>query len=136
MRLTILFDNPYWIALLEDERDGLLYAARHIFGPEPNDAQVYEFVRHEAGCLLASMTVGVPVDAAETRQVGYKRMIRETKRAMQVRSISTAAQDALRQQIEQNKQERHATSRAERDAEREHKREVALQKAREKHRGH
>ena|SRR5579871_3140101 len=136
MRLTILFDHPYWIALLEDERDGLLYAARYIFGAEPNDQQVYKFVLRDAVGLFARMTVGVPIDAQVDQRVGYKRMIREARRATEERGISTQAQIAIKAQIEGNKQDRRQISREDREAERERKREVARQKTKDKHRGH
>ncbi len=136
MKLSILFDQPYWIAVLEDERDGALYAAKHIFGAEPSDQQVYEFVLNEAAALLAQMTIGVPVEHAAARSVGYKRMIRAAKRETQARGISTQAQAAIKQQIEQNKQSRRRISRAERKAERERKRQIAREKAKAKQRGH
>jgi hypothetical protein len=63
MRLTIYFESPYWIGLLEEERDGLLYVGRHIFGTEPSDAQVYDFVLHELTALQARMTVGLPIES-------------------------------------------------------------------------
>lgn len=136
MRLTILFDDPYWIGLLEDERDGCLYASRHVFGAEPSDAQVYDFVLRDIAVLLAQMTVGVPVTAAAAHTVGFKRRLREARRATEERGIASRAQDALRRQLEQNQQARRQVSREEREAEKEHKRAVARQKAREKHRGH
>lgn len=136
MRLTILFDPPYWIGLLEDERDGCLFAARHIFGAEPSDQVVFDFVLHEAVHLFARMTAGIPVEAAAAKPVGYKRMIREARRATEACGMSTLAQAAIKQQLEQNKQQRRTISRANRNAERERQREIARQKARAKHRGH
>ncbi len=135
MKLTIIFDQPYWIGVLEDERDDTLYAVRHIFGAEPSDQRVYVFVLDEAVALMAQMSVGVPVDSVEARQVGYKRMIREARRETAAQDISTQAQAAIKQQIEQNKQVRRRVSRAERDAERERKRQMAQEKAKAKHRG-
>jgi hypothetical protein len=136
MRLTILFDHPYWIGLLEDERDGCLYAARHIFGSEPSDQQVYEFVLREASEMFRRMTSGVPLMFSDNHPVGYKRMMREARRATEERGLSTQAQAAIKQQIEANKQVRQQISRAERSAERQRKREIAVQKAKAKHRGH
>ena len=130
MRLTILFDHPYWIGLLEDEHDGLLYAARYIFGAEPSDQTVYEFVLHEAAALLAGMTVGVPIESHAVRPVGYKRMMREAHRATQERGISTQAQIAIKQQIEQNKRERRHEAHEAREAARERKRMIKQKKRR------
>ena len=136
MRLTILFDHPYWIGLLEDERDGSLYAVRHLFGAEPSDQQVYEFVLREVTTLFARMTIGIPIELSENHPVGYKRMIRAARHSIEDRGISTQAQAAIKQQIEANKQVRQQSTRTKRDAARERKREIARQKTKEKHRGH
>ena len=44
IKATIFFDKRYWVGSFErTDKEG--YAiARHIFGGEPSDAQVYEFV--------------------------------------------------------------------------------------------
>jgi len=134
-RLTILFDAPYWIGLLELEDEGVLYAARHIFGAEPSDQEVYEFVQREVTQLLASMTAGIPLAAAPRRTMSFKRMQRETKRAVLNTEITSRAYEAMRVQLEQHKQARQHTSREEREQHREHKRAVAEMKAKARHRG-
>ena len=100
MRLTILFDSPYWIGLLEDERDGLLYAARYIFGAEPSDQEVYQFVLHDLLSLTAQMTVGIPFEQNLQRHVNPKRMQREVRRELAQAGITSKAQEAMRLQIE------------------------------------
>ncbi len=136
MRLTILFDSPYWIGLLEDERDGFLYAARYIFGAEPSDQQVYAFVQHDLLDLTAQMTVGLPIETAERHPVNPKRMQREVRRELSQTGVTTKAQEAMRLQIESRKRIRREDKREQRDALRDHKRAVAREKARAKHRGH
>lgn len=136
MRLTILFDSPYYVAVVEDERDGLLYAARHIFGAEPSDQLVYEFVQRDLLPLTRNMTVGVPVETRTTAPVNPKRRLREVRRALAERGVTSAAHEAMCAQIEQNQRARQQDSRADREAHRRHVREVAAEKARAKHRGH
>ncbi len=136
MQLTILFDSPYYVGLVEDERDGLLYAARHIFGAEPSDQLVYEFVQRDLLALMRTMTVGIPAEARTTAPVNPKRMQREVRRALAEHGITRIAHEAMRAQIEQNKQGRQQDSRADREARRRHIREVTAEKARAKHRGH
>ena len=137
MRLTILFDPPYWIGLLEAESDGLLYAARHIFGAEPSDPEVYAFVQNDLLPLMRSMTVGLPIDSAVTpRHINPKRMQRVMRREVSQTDISSKAHEAMRLQIEANVQERLVITRAQRDAQRQHKRDVAATKAKAKHKGH
>ena len=138
MRLTILFDDPYWIGLLEMERDGRLFAARHIFGAEPSDAEVYEFVQRELLALQAQMTVGVSLEKLPDteRRINPKRAFREARRAVAETGIGTKAQEAMKRQIEANQTVRIEQSKTERDAERERKRAIAVAKAKAKHRGH
>lgn len=135
MRLTIYFESLYWIGLLEEERDGLLYVGRHIFGAEPSDAEVYDFVLGEMVALQARMTVGVPVDSSETRHINPKRMAREVRRELSQVGVVTRAQEAMRLQLEANKTEHKQQSRRERTALRDYKRMVAREKAKAKHRG-
>ena len=43
-KLTICFDDPFWVALVETEENGQYRVARHVFGPEPTDPQIEEFI--------------------------------------------------------------------------------------------
>jgi hypothetical protein len=137
MRLTILFDPPYWIGLLEAESDGLLYAARHIFGAEPSDPEVYAFVQNDLLPLMQSMTVGLPIDSAPTpHHINPKRLQRNMRREVLRTDVPSKAHEAMRLQIEANVQERLSINHAQREAERQHKRDVAVAKAKAKHKGH
>jgi hypothetical protein len=135
MRLTIYFESPYWIGLLEESRDGLLYVGRHIFGAEPSDAEVYDFVLHELAALQARMTVGVPIELDSARRINPKRAARELRRELAHGNITSKAQEAMRLQLEANKMEHQQESRQERNALRDYKREVARARAKAKHRG-
>lgn len=135
-RLTIHFDCPYWVGILEAEYDEQLYVTRYIFGAEPSDQEVYEFVQREWGALQAQMTVGIAVEATAEHSTSYKRMQRQVRREVVREGVSTKAQDAMRLQIEQSKQVHHEISREQRDAQRTYKREVARAKAKARHKGH
>ena len=60
LRLTILFDAPYWVGLVEKCRDDRLYVARHVFGAEPSDTEIEAFVLRDLSALMRTMTVGLP----------------------------------------------------------------------------
>jgi hypothetical protein len=137
MRLTILFDPPYWIGLLEAESDSLLYAARHIFGSEPSDAEVYAFVQNDLLDLMQSMTVGLPIDSSSTpHRINPKRQQRIIRREVLRTDVPSKAHEAIRLQIEANAQERLTINRSQRDQKRQHKRDLAAAKAKAKHKGH
>lgn len=136
MQFTIFFEAPYWVGVLEDERDGCLYAARYVFGAEPSIQLVYEVIQHEWTALCARMTVGVAVEHAPPTHINPKRMQREVRREQEQQGVTSKAHEALRLQIEQGKQTRREKSRQERDAERAYRRERARAKAKAKHQGH
>jgi len=113
MKLTIFFNDPYWVGVLELEHDQRLYAARHIFGAEPSTQEVYEFVLHDLDALLARMTAGIVVeDSSSPKRINPKRAQRELER----QRVSCKVFDAMRAQIEQNKQARQQETREEREA--------------------
>ena len=136
MRFTVLFNDPFWIGVLEVEQDQRLYAATHIFGSEPSDQEVYEFVSCDLLILQTRMTVGVPVETNPSRRTNPKRVQREVRQQVARQGLATKAQEAMRLQIELGKQTRQQATREERDAKREHKREMARARARDRHRGH
>src|SRR5690349_3338648 len=104
MQLTILFQPPYWVGILEVARADQLLVARHIFGAEPNDAEIYDFVQRDLLLLMQTMTHGIVLDPVTSeRRPNPKRLQREIKRAIAEQGISSKAQEALRLQIEAGK---------------------------------
>jgi hypothetical protein len=136
MKLTVFFDPPYWVGVLEEERDGVLYAARHVFGAMPGNQEIYDLVLHDLDHLRARMTAGVPVDAADDApRKNPKRLQREIRRELARQGVTSKAHEAMRREIEQHKEARQKQTRAERDALKKHKRRVRREKARQRHRG-
>jgi hypothetical protein len=133
--LTIFFDDPLWVGVVERQADGALQAARHLFGAEPTPAQVLEFVLCQLDCLVERPTVAVAVEMTERRLINPKRAAREVCKALAQRGSSTQSQEALRIQLEQNKQIRKQRSKAERRAEADYKRQLKAEKAKARHRG-
>jgi hypothetical protein len=136
MQLTIFFDSPFWVGVLEEQRGDMVFAARYVFGAEPSAERVYEFVLTELDALRAQMTTGVPAEQTRRKRINPKRMQRAIRREMQEQGVTRKAHEAMRLQYEQNQQTRRESTRAEREAERKRKRRLKREKAREKHRGH
>ena len=44
INVTILFENNFWMGIFERNDDDGYAVARKIFGSEPSDAELYEFV--------------------------------------------------------------------------------------------
>lgn len=143
MLLTIFFDDQYWVAVVEWQAEDRLRAARHIFGTEPGMAEIFAFVLYELDGLIDQASTAdhaartlPPEELLAIRRRSPKRRMREAARALDQRGASTAAEEALRIELEQRKQQRRAETRAERLAEQERKYNIAREKAKQRHRGH
>ena len=131
-KLTVFFENPFWVGIFERIENGKLSVAKVTFGAEPKDFEIYEFVLKHYYDLQFSPAVATVVK--ESKQ-NPKRIQREIKKALAQTGIGTKSQQALKLQQEQNKQERKVRSREQRLAEAERLFELRQQKKKEKHRG-
>ncbi len=102
-RLTVYFENPFWVGVFECVDNGKLSAAKVTFGSEPKDCEIYEFVLNRYHKLQFSS----PVDTAmKNVKTNPKRMQREIRKQMHTVGVGTKSQQALKLQQEENKQER------------------------------
>lgn len=131
-RLTVFFEDPFWIGVFERISEGKLSVCKVTFGAEPRDYEVYGFVLKHYDRLRFSPAVAADVKEASRNP---KRVQREVRKQMQNHGIGTKSQQALKLQQEQSKTERRTVSREIRDAEKERKFELKQQKKKEKHRG-
>lgn len=132
--LTVFFENPFWVGVLE-RIDGDQYEVCKItFGAEPKDYEVWEFLLKNWSKLKFSPPI--KADQVAERKRNPKRMQREIQNKIREPGIGTKAQQALKLQHEQNKLERKSMSREQREAEKERQYALRQQKKREKHRGH
>ena len=132
-KLTVYFEEPFWVGVFERIEDGKLSVAKVTFGAEPKDYEVQEYIRKYYSSLKFSPAVDTVVKDIKRNP---KRMQREAKKQMQEAGIGTKSQQALKLQQEQNKQERKVRSREKKEADELRMFELKQQKKREKHKGH
>ncbi|HZE41373.1 MAG TPA: YjdF family protein, partial [Stackebrandtia sp.] len=58
---TVFFEDPFWVGVLEIAGPDGVRAARHVFGPEPSNAELWQFVRRDFGRLLDAAMAAPPV---------------------------------------------------------------------------
>ena len=131
-KLTVFFEEPFWVGVFEHVSDGKLSVCKVTFGAEPKDYEVYEFVLKNYYRLRFS-----PAVATDVKEAGRnpKRVQREVRKQVQNTGIGTKSQQALKLQQEQLKMERKIVSREQRETEKQWKFELKQQKRKEKHRG-
>ncbi len=134
-KLTVFFEEPFWVGLYERQEGGRYEVSRIVFGAEPKDYEVLDFLLTNWHRLRFSPSV----EAAEVeqRRVNPKRMQRLIrKQTGDEKAVGTKAQQAMNLQREQGKLEQRSCSREQREAEKERKFAQREEKRREKHRGH
>ena len=131
-RLTVFFEDPFWVGVFERISDGKLSVCKVTFGAEPKDYEVYDFVLKNYYQLRFS-----PVVATDIKETGRnpKWIQREVRKQVQNAGIGTKSQQALKLQQEQLKTKRKTVSREQREAEKQRQFELKQQKRKEKHRG-
>ena len=132
-RLTVCFEDPFWVGVFERIEDKKLSAAKVTFGAEPKDYEVLEFINRNYYHLQFSPSVEMTVKDTKKNP---KRAQRDAKKQTLEMGIGTKSQQALKLQQEQNKQERKVRSREQRAAESQWLFELKQIKKREKHKGH
>lgn len=131
-RLTVFFEEPFWVGIFECTSEGKLSVCKVTFGAEPKDYEACDFVLKNYYQLRFS-----PAVATDVKEAGRnpKRIQRQVRKQVQNIGIGTRSQQALKLQREQLKTKRKTVSREQREAEKQRQFELKQQKRKEKHRG-
>ena len=131
-KLTVFFEEPFWVGIFERIENGKLSAAKVTFGAEPKDYEAYEFILKHYYDLQFSPAVATAVKESTHNP---KRIQRDIRKSLDRTGIGTKSQQALKLQQEQNKQERKVKGCKQKLAKAERLFELKQQKRKEKHRG-
>ncbi len=137
IKATIYYENRFWVGTFErTDKEG--YAvARHIFGSEPSDSEIYDFVLNHYQELKFGQLKEINI---QILRMNPKRVQREVRREMEklkdTMIPSTVAQDYIREEIEKKKKIKKSVSHAEKQARKEEQFSLKQIKKKEKHRGH
>ena len=132
--LTVFFEDPFWVGVFERHHNGEYEASRTVFGQEPKDAEVYEFMLKSFDKLKFSPAIEVDIGAEKS--INPKRRQRLINKQLSAVGVGTKAQQALKLQYEQSKLEKKSVAREERDNEKERRYQLHIETKKEKHRGH
>lgn len=133
-KLTVYFDDPFWVGVYEKQDESGYQVARVVFGSEPLDAEVYALILHHYdefcfGSLQQDHRI-------EEVKKNFKRAQREVRKAMQEAGVGTKAQQAMKLSMTEAKQQRRQHASAEKEFEAQQRFRERQEKRKEKHRGH
>lgn len=132
-KLTVYFDEPFWVGVFEDLDGKKLSVCKVVFGAEPTDAEIFAFILRYFNYLRFSPPVKTEI---KQKADNPKRRQRNAQKQLEKSGVGTKSQQALQKQYEENKLERKQQSRERREAEKRRQFELKQQKRKEKHRGH
>lgn len=130
---TIFFEDPFWVGIFERSDEHGYAVARHVFGSEPSEAELYQFVLNEYQRLEFSPAGPQPPEAAGPDN--FKRRQRQARRQMKAEGAGTWAQRALQAELERRKEIRSSQSKEERQAQAQLKFSQRQERKKRKHRG-
>ncbi|MDL2236825.1 YjdF family protein [Christensenellaceae bacterium OttesenSCG-928-K19] len=132
-KLTVFFDDPFWVGVYELSAHGRLRVCKITFGAEPKDYEVYAFLLENRHRLCFSPPVRIK--AAPPARVNPKRMQRRAAREI-AKGTGTKSQQALAMQHEEQKAERKTKKQRQNEQEKERQFALKQQKRKQKHKGH
>lgn len=131
--LTVYHDGQFWVGMAEHVEDGRYGVARIVFGAEPSDEEILQFVVGKWEKL--SFFGNDPVETSKPAK-NPERRAREAAKVLKRPAVSTKAQQAFAAQRKAMKRE-SAQARSQRRAdEAETRFEQRKLKRKQKHRGH
>lgn len=137
IKVTVLLEKSLWVGVFERSDAEGFAVARAIFGAEPTDPELYDFVSqhyYELKFTQPQQDIKLII-----KRKNPKRLQREVKREMQklVAGVPmTRAQEVLKLELEKNKKVKKSVSSAQKQAEQQHKFTLKQQKKKQKQRGH
>ncbi|MCP1109707.1 YjdF family protein [Ohessyouella blattaphilus] len=133
-KLTVFFDDPFWVGVYERISDGKLEVCKITFGAEPKDYEVYAFLLENWSKLRFSTPI--KADSKQDTKINPKRMQRAIKKQLESNGIGTKAQQAIKLSQMEGKEARKKKSRLEREQEKERQFIIKQEKKKMKHKGH
>jgi hypothetical protein len=138
MKLTVYFDGQFYVGIIiiEVVSGNTLKAYRHIFGNEPKDQVILEFVNKNLLKLIDQhVQNGISVQQVIPKRINPKRLQRIVSKEIEVAGISTKAQEAIKDEYTQRKKENSKKSKGNLDELKQLKRDKKINKTKNKHKG-
>ncbi|MCM3639858.1 YjdF family protein [Priestia aryabhattai] len=136
MSLTIYHDGQFWVGIIEVVEDGKLRAFRYVFGTEPKDTEIFDFIYYKLlNIINQSVHSGIDVEGKSDKKINPKRLQRQVAKQINKVGVSTKAQEAMKQEYEEMKKSKKKSAKQYREELKDQKYLMKKQKAKAKHKG-
>ena len=136
MSLTIYHDGQFWVGIIEVVEDGKLRAFRYVFGTEPKDTEILDFIYYKLlNIINQSVHSGIDIEGKSDKKINPKRLQRQVAKQINKVGVSTKAQEAMKQEYEEKKKSKKKRAKQYREELKDQKYLMKKQKAKAKHKG-
>ena len=136
IKLTVLFNDPFWIGVFEIIENDEYKVCKVTFGPEPREEETLELILNKFYSLNFSTPISSNKNTFTEKKQNPKRLQRKIQKETATNGIGTKAQIAIKLQHEQGKVEHKKKSKEEKEQEEQMKLYLKRKKKLEKHKGH
>lgn len=132
VKLTIYFEYPFWVGVFEKVEDNTLAICKVVFGSEPTNPEVYNFILKNYSKLEFTEKEEIEI---KNKRINPKRMQREINKQNKKKGIETKSQLLIQKQLEKNKLERKVTKKQKKILKEQRKFDIKQKKRKQKHKG-
>ena len=134
--VCVSLDKSFWVAMFERKIGKEVAVAKHIFGAEPTNPEVYEFILQHYSDLHFRKPVTLDQLTVKIKRVNPKRMKREARKLFEKsEKIFSHADELMRKSIEENKKIKKTLSSEEKAQANQEKFSLKQKKKKEKQKG-
>ena len=91
-KLTVFFEEPFWVGVFERIENGKLSVSKVTFGAEPKDYEIYEFVLKNYNGLRFSPAIETVI---KEQTKNPKKLQREIHKSMSAKGIVVLCQEKV-----------------------------------------
>ncbi|MCT4660363.1 MAG: YjdF family protein [Tissierellales bacterium] len=134
LKLSIIFEKPFWIGLFEFENSNCYEVAKITFGAEPKDGEILDFICKNFYKLNFSSQSTNQI--SKPKKINPKKQQRDIQKICRPKGIGTKAQEALKKQHEENKAIRKKNKKNAKDHHKQYIYDLKQKKKKQKKKGH
>jgi hypothetical protein len=134
IRITVLFENPFWVGFLERFTMEGYAVAKTTFGAEPSDNEVYHFLLNQSDKLLFSRPA--LENEKPDKQINPKRKQREAHKLLKNNRVISKAHEAIKQLRGEMQAIVKQKNRLKREELKKQQYQLKQEKRKQKHKGH
>ena len=131
-KLTVFFENPFWVGIFENIENNNLSVCKVTFGSKPKEYEIYDFILKKFYNLRFSNEMKSNFGE---KAKNPKRRQREIKKELQSKKFLKKSEEILKLQYEENKKERKIKTKKEKELEKQRKFLLKQEKKKQKHKG-